>query len=200
MIIDTFTKKILLISDDIDFINSIYLFNDTKYEISVFKKDNFLLLKNILNKIDLIVFDNKLMNLQKITHACKIMQLEEFNIPVISIEEEISGDLEMYKNSNVCAMFLKSRNIKELFFSIDLFLHYLQRNKIEESKEEFIFDISKERLYQNKKAIELTKIEKKLIKFLSKNMNNIVSYEEIKNIVWAKNKFSIFGLRNTVKK
>ena len=31
-------------------------------------------------------------------------------------------------------------------------------------------------------------------------MNNIVSYEEIKNIVWAKNKFSIFGLRNTVKK
>ena len=31
----------------------------------------------------------------------------------------------------------------------------MQRNKIEESKEEFIFDISKERLYQNKKAIEL---------------------------------------------
>ena len=98
MIIDTFTKKILLISDDIDFINSIYLFNDTKYEISVFKKDNFLLLKKILNKIDLIVFDNKLMNLQKITHACKIMQLEEFNIPVISIEEEISGDLHISEN------------------------------------------------------------------------------------------------------
>ncbi|MEZ4693956.1 MAG: hypothetical protein R2837_08185 [Aliarcobacter sp.] len=173
---DTLTKKILLISDDINFINSMCLFNDTTYEISVFKEHNFLLLKNILNKIDLIVFDNKLMNLQKFTHACKIMQLEEFNIPVISIEEEISGDLEMYKNSNVCTMFLKSRNIEELFISIDLFLHYLQRNKIEESKEEFIFDISKERLYQNKKVIELTKIEKKLIKFLSKNMNNILNF------------------------
>ena len=59
--------------------------------------------------------------------------------------------------------------------------------------------MTREMLFQGKKIIKLTKIEKRLINLLALNPNELVTYEDISSIVWKGKVFSIYSLRNVVK-
>jgi two-component system, OmpR family, response regulator MprA len=198
--LDAHRKNILVISEDIVFINNMNALDKTKYNILVLKEDVFFTLKDKLNKIDLILFDNELKNLNNFVITYNVMQSFNFKIPVFVLEDELPNDLSIYKDGNVYLISSKSIDIKKLFLSIDLCIYNLAGNKKIEFEDGFTFDISKEILFHNKRIINFTKLERKLLKLLIENINNIISYKEIENIVWKGKKFSIYGLRNVVKK
>ena len=58
----------------------------------------------------------------------------------------------------------------------------------------FLYD----KFYCEKEEIILTKIEKRLLRFLLNNVNNIVSIEEIQTNVWQNKNMSLFTLRNKI--
>lgn len=195
-----YKKTILIISNDL-LLNDIISTNYGKeYKLYFFKEQNFSLLKNILYPFDLIVFDNSLKNIEDYIHACKSIQSFNLTTPLFVLENQMPENLSLYKYCNTYSIFVKNRNIEELFQSIDLCLYYLSANKKIYFNDGFSFDLTRELLLHNKKIIFLTKIEKRLIKLLAENINNITSYEIIEKKVWFDKKFSIYTLRNTVKK
>lgn len=121
-----------------------------------------------------------------------------FNIPIILLENDVSN-LSTLKDINTYAIFEQNICQKHLLANIEIALNFLYENKKILFENEFYFDINKKILFQDKKIIKLTKIEKKLINLLVSNPNDLISYEDISKIVWKDKKFSMFTLRNTIK-
>lgn len=193
------TKSVLVVSSDLDFIEDTKSQNHEKCNISFFSESRFFLLNSVLNSFDIIVFDNSSKNLEKFVEVFKLTQSYDLNIPMIVLENEIPNDLSMYKYCNTYSILSKSISQKELFTSINLCSNYLFTNKKVQFEDGFYFDINRELLFQNKKIIKLTKTERKFIKLLVENVNQLVTYEDISEVVWSGKNFSIYSLRNVVK-
>ncbi len=192
-------KSILIISGESEFINDLKRLLNPDYNYTFFENNKFYLLNGVIGIFDVIIFDNSKDDLQKFIDVFKLTKSYNFNIPVILIEDKNQEELSLYKTINVYSIILKPVNKTLLLNSIELCINFLDTNKKIQFENGYHFDISREELFQGKKLIKLTKIEKKLIKLLAENSNTLVTYEDISELVWKGKVFSIYSLRNVVK-
>ena len=201
--VDTTNNKnissVLVISEDLEYLEKIKKFSNNKYNISFFINDKFYLLSGEINTFDLIIFDNSKNNLDNLVEVFKLTKSYDFNIPMILLEDEVLENIPLYKFCNVCMILDKNMNERFLINNIELSLSFLYSNKKVQFENGFYFDVSKEMLFQGKKVIKLTKTERKLINLLAINPNVLVTYEDISRLVWKGKEFSIYSLRNVVK-
>ncbi len=200
--IDTNDKKdksILVISDDIIFINELKKKVNSNFKLNFFENNKFYLLNSDINSFDVIIFDNSKNDLKKFLDVFKLTKSYNFNIPIILLKEDVSeDDLSLYKIINVYSILKKPINKDFLFNTIELCLNFLDSNKKVQFENGYYFDLTREELFQGKKIIKLTRTEKKLVKLLAENPNSLVTYEEISSIVWKGKVFSIYSLRNVI--
>jgi DNA-binding response OmpR family regulator len=192
-------QLLVVISDDVDFINRIRIYNTSKYKILFFSQKDSFIEYSVRNETDIIIFDNTLDNLEDFIKNFRLIQSYDLNIPMFVLEEEILMDVSLHKYSNAYSIFLKERSIAELFLLIDLSLYYVSMNKRFLLDDGFYFDKIRELLFHKKIIVRLTQLEMKLIKLLVENPNKLVTYDEISKVVWIKKNFSIYTLRNVVK-
>ncbi|MFY9088666.1 winged helix-turn-helix domain-containing protein [Arcobacter aquimarinus] len=191
------TKSLLFISDDSFFVEDIKrVLNDSN--VTFFENNKFYLLNSEINNFDVIIFDNRSNNLKKFLDVYQLTKSYRFDTPIILIENEIDEDIELYKVLNIYTVLEKDVKKEFLFRIILICLNFLNTNKKIQFENGYYFDINSEELFQGKKIIKLTKIEKKLIKLLSLNPNSLVSYEDIASEVWKGKVFSIYSLRNVI--
>lgn len=189
------TKTLLIVSQNRDILNIAF---SEKEKITCFETNKFYLLNSAISNFDLIIFDNRDNELNKFINTFTLTKSYNFNIPMILIENNISEELNLYKLANVYTVLKAPIDEAYLKTSVELCLNYLNSNKKVQFEDGFHFDKSREMLFLGKKIIKLTKTEKKLVKLLSENPNNLVSYEQIENVVWKGKVFSIYSLRNLI--
>lgn len=192
-------NSVLVISEDMKFLDKLKKISGDKYNISFFNSENYSLLNGEINAFDLIVFDNSKNSLLKFTDAFKVTKSYTFNIPMIVLEDEISQEFSTHKYCNAYALFNKNIDESFLLNNIEISLNFLYTNKKVQFENGFYFDVSREILFQGKKIIKLTKTERKLINLLALNPNVLVTYEDITSTVWRGKEFSIYSLRNVIK-
>ena len=192
-------NSVLVISEDMKFLDKLKKISGDKYNISFFNSENYSLLNGEINTFDLIVFDNSKNSLLKFTDAFKVTKSYTFNIPMIVLENEIPQEFSAHKYCNTYALFDKNINESFLLNNIEISLSFLYTNKKVQFENGFYFDVSREILFQGKKIIKLTKTERKLINLLALNPNVLVTYEDISSTVWRGKEFSIYSLRNVIK-
>ncbi|BAK73527.1 MAG: transcriptional regulator [Arcobacter sp.] len=196
---DKKNKSILVISDDIIFINELKKKVNSNFKLNFFENNKFYLLNSDINSFDVIIFDNSKNDLKKFLDVFKLTKSYNFNIPIILLKEDVSeDDLSLYKIINVYSILKKPINKDFLFNTIELCLNFLDSNKKVQFENGYYFDLTREELFQGKKIIKLTRTEKKLVKLLAENPNSLVTYEEISSIVWKGKVFSIYSLRNVI--
>jgi DNA-binding response OmpR family regulator len=200
---DTINNKnngsILFISEDENFVRKYKNSLDEKYSLLFFNDDKFSSLDKELKGFDLIIFDNSKNLLNKFVDTFSSTKNYSFNIPMIILQNEITEELSTFKNANTYMTLNKSIDEKQFLTNIELSFNFLYANKKVQFENGFYFDVNREVLFQGKKIIKLTKIEKKLINLLALNPNTLVTYEDISRVVWKGKEFSIFSLRNVVK-
>ena len=192
-------NSVLVISEDVGFLDRLKKVSGDKYNISFFNSENFNLLNTEINIFDLIVFDNSKNSLAKFVDVFKQTKSYTFNIPMIILEDKVSQEFSLHKYSNAYAIFNKDNDESFLLNNIEISLSFLYTNKKVQFENGFYFDISREILFQGKKIIKLTKTERKLVNLLALNSNTLVTYEDISSIVWRGKEFSIYSLRNVIK-
>ena len=192
-------NSVLVISEDVGFLDKLTKVSGDKYNISFFNSENFNLLNTEINTFDLIVFDNSKNSLTKFVDVFKQTKSYTFNIPMIILEDKVSQEFSLHKYSNAYAIFNKDNDESFLLNNIEISLSFLYTNKKVQFENGFYFDISREILFQGKKIIKLTKTERKLVNLLALNSNTLVTYEDISSIVWRGKEFSIYSLRNVIK-
>ena len=192
-------NSVLVISEDVGFLDKLKKVSGDKYNISFFNSENFNLLNTEINTFDLIVFDNSKNSLTKFVDVFKQTKSYTFNIPMIILEDKVSQEFSLHKYSNAYAIFNKDNDESFLLNNIEISLSFLYTNKKVQFENGFYFDISREILFQGKKIIKLTKTERKLVNLLALNSNTLVTYEDISSIVWRGKEFSIYSLRNVIK-
>ena len=192
-------KSLLFISDDIKYLEQIENGFFGNYNIKTFSQNQFYLLTSEINNFDLIIFDNSTKNLEKFVKIFKVLKTYNFNTPTILIEDSIEDDLSLYKCVNTYAIFPKSCSLEMIFKNIEIAFNFTYTNKKVQMEQGFYFDVNRELLFKGKKIIKLTKIEKKLMKLLADNANELVTYEAIFSVVWKGKEFSIYSLRNVIK-
>ena len=192
-------NSVLVISEDVGFLDKLKKVSGNKYNISFFNSENFNLLNTEINTFDLIVFDNSKNSLTKFVDVFKQTKSYTFNIPMIILEDKVSQEFSLHKYSNAYAIFNKDNDESFLLNNIEISLSFLYTNKKVQFENGFYFDISREILFQGKKIIKLTKTERKLVNLLALNSNTLVTYEDISSIVWRGKEFSIYSLRNVIK-
>ena len=192
-------NSVLVISEDVGFLDRLKKVSGDKYNISFFNSENFNLLNTEINTFDLIVFDNSKNSLAKFVDVFKQTKSYTFNIPMIILEDKVSQEFSLHKYSNAYAIFNKDNDESFLLNNIEISLSFLYTNKKVQFENGFYFDISREILFQGKKIIKLTKTERKLVNLLALNPNTLVTYEDISSIVWRGKEFSIYSLRNVIK-
>lgn len=192
-------KSLLFISDDIKYLEQIENGFFGNYNIKTFSQNQFYLLTTEINNFDLIIFDNSTKNLEKFVKIFKVLKTYNFNTPTILIEDSIEDDLSLYKCVNTYAIFPKSCSLEMISKNIEIAFNFTYTNKKVQLEQGFYFDVNRELLFKGKKIIKLTKIEKKLMKLLADNANELVTYEAILSVVWKGKEFSIYSLRNVIK-
>ena len=192
-------NSVLVVTEDLDLIKSLKnSFND-KYNVTYFYNDKFYMLDGDINSFDLIIFDNTKNALAKFIDVFKLTKTYDFNIPMIVLQNEATQELSTLKYANSCMILEKNIDSKFLLLNIEIIFNFVYANKKVQFENGFCFDVNKELLFQGKKVIKLTKIEKKLVNLLALNPNVLVTYEDISRIVWKGKEFSIYSLRNVVK-
>ena len=192
-------RTVLLISEDLEYVQKLRKFLNDKFNLSFFMNGKFQLLDTQIDNFDLIVFDNSDNKISKFTETLKLKKTYNFNIPMIVLENETSEEFSNYKYDNMYTILDKNINEAFLFKNIEIALDFLYTNKKLQFENGFYFDMNRELLFQGKKTIKLTKTEKKLINLLALNPNVLVTYEHISSVVWKGKEFSIYSLRNVIK-
>lgn len=194
-------KSALVISNDFELVfdlKSNFKKEEYLYNIIYINKDDFFLNK-FTEHVDVIIFDNASDDLKLLTINLIKFENSNLNTPIIIIENKLNVNLSYYNCINTYTIIYKPINVKSLFISIGLCINYIYLNNKITFERGFYFDINKELLLKDRKMIDLTKMETKLIVLLLKNINKLVTYEEISENIWKKKNYSIFSLRNIVK-
>ncbi len=192
-------RSVLLISEDLEYVQKLRKFLNDKFNLLFFMNDKFQLLDTQIDSFDLIVFDNSDNRISKFIETFKLKKTYNFNIPMIVLENETAEEFSNYKYDNMYTILDKNINESFLLKNIEIALDFLYTNKKLQFENGFYFDMNRELLFQGKKTIKLTKTEKKLINLLALNPNVLVTYEHISSVVWKGKEFSIYSLRNVIK-
>lgn len=192
-------KSILIISENLEYIERLKESLNPSYSYTFFENNKFYLLNGSINNFDLIIFDSNEENIRKFIEVFKLTKSYNFNIPVLLIENDKLEDLSIYKMINVYSIIKKTVDNDFLVNTVEVCFSFIDSNKKVQFENGYHFDLTREELFFGKKIIKLTKTERKLIKVLAENTNKLVTYEEISDIVWKGKVFSIYSLRNVIK-
>ncbi len=121
---------------------------------------------------------------------------EEINVPVIfltakDLENDIVRGLEMGAVDYIIKPFYN----RELILRINKALALKKNNKIKKIKD-LTIDLDKMQVYKNKKLIELTSLEFKILNLFLNNLNRVITRETILNNIW--DEFDNFVNDNTL--
>ena len=172
-------SSILVITEDLESIRRLKSSVNSKYNVTFFHNDKFYLLDGDVNSFDLIIFDNSKNLLAKFIDVFKLTKSYDFNIPMIVLQNEATQELSTLKCANTCMILEKNIDDKFLLLNVEVIFNFVYTNKKVQFENGFCFDVNKEILFQGKKIIKLTKIEKKLVNLLALNPNVLVTYEDI---------------------
>lgn len=175
--------KILLVEDnEILAKGLIYSLEQKKYQvIHTLNVENTLkILKT--EKIDLAILDVSLPDGNGFDLYRK--NIKEKNIPTIFLtakdeEDNIVKGLELGAEDYITKPF----STRELMVRIHKILSRENKNKIVKI-DDIEFDIDKMMVYKNKKAIELTSLELKILQLLFENVNKVITRSEIIDKIW----------------
>lgn len=155
---------------------------------------------NILQeyKFDILIIDYNSANSLEIINKLKITK--PLLPKIILLENSSDKNITDIINSNVYSILSFPVNISDLKLSITMAINQSKRVDKVLLKNGIFYDLYRERFYNKKGSIPLTKYEFKLLKLLLDNNDRIVSYKEIEKKVWENKKMSIFTMRNVINK
>lgn len=184
-------KKILIVEDDEKLRDELKIFlNNNGYEASCLTS-----FENTINDIlninpELLLLD---INLPGVDGEFVCMEIrEQSNMPIIIITSRDNEIDELLSINNGADHYItKPFNIHILLAKINSLLRrtdMITNTDIIDAKD-FILNINKSTIENNGKAIELTKNEFRILKYLVQNRNKIVSREDIMICLWDSDDF-----------
>ncbi len=185
-------QKILIVEDDEKLRNELEIFlNKNGYEaqsLKVFEST----IKDILDiNPDLVLLDINLPNVDGEFICKEIRKVSDMPIIIItSRDSEIDELLSL--NYGADHYITKPFNIQILLAKISSILRRASAINIGQEKidcREFILNISRNTVERDKKEIDLTRNEFKILKYLVQNRGKIVSREEIMECLWESESF-----------
>lgn len=185
-------QKILIVEDDEKLRNELKKFLENNgYEVLILQKFHNPV-PNILNKnADLILLDINLPYSDG-EYICKEIR-KTSNVPIIMVTSRDNEIDELVSlNYGADQYVTKPYNIQILLAKISGLLKRTQSFNTNQDKincKGFILNISKSTIEKDEQKIELTKNELKILHFLIKNREKIVSREEIMDCLWESETF-----------
>ena len=185
-------QKILIVEDDKKLREELRIFlNNNGYEALILEKFNNTIQDILNSNPDLILLDINLPNTDG-EYFCKELR-KVSNVPIIIVtsrDNEIDELLSI--NYGADHYITKPFNIQILLAKISSLLR--RANMSADNSElinanEFVLNISKSRIEKDEKTIELTNNEIKILKYLLKNRDRIVSRDEIMEYLWEDSSF-----------
>lgn len=185
-------QKILIVEDDKKLREELRIFlNNNGYEALILEKFNNTIQDILNSNSDLILLDINLPNTDG-EYICKELR-KVSNVPIIIVtsrDNEIDELLSI--NYGADHYITKPFNIQILLAKISSLLR--RANMSADNSElinanEFVLNISKSRIEKDEKTIELTNNEIKILKYLLKNRERIVSRDEIMEYLWEDSSF-----------
>lgn len=184
-------KKILIVEDDEKLRDELKIFlNNNGYEASCLTS-----FENTINDIlninpELLLLDINLPGVDG-EFVCREIR-EQSNMPIIIITSRDNEIDELLSINNGADHYItKPFNIHILLAKINSLLRrtdMITNTDIIDAKD-FILNINKSTIENNGKAIELTKNEFRILKYLVQNRNKIVSREDIMICLWDSDDF-----------
>lgn len=185
-------QKILIVEDDKKLREELRIFlNNNGYEALILEKFNNTIQDILNSNPDLILLDINLPNTDG-EYTCKELR-KVSNVPIIIVtsrDNEIDELLSI--NYGADHYITKPFNIQILLAKISSLLR--RANLSVDNSElinanEFVLNISKSRIEKDGNTIELTNNEIKILKYLLKNRDRIVSRDEIMEYLWEDSSF-----------
>ncbi len=181
------TYKILIIEDDEKLRNELKIFlNKNGYQVETIEKFNDTIQDIIEKDPDLILLDINLPNIDG-QYICKEIRKKSDMAIIIITSKDNEIDELISINYGADQYITKPFNIQILLAKIASLL----RRTIKETRNqekidcgEFIINLSKSTIIRDKREIELTKNEFKILHHLVQNRGKIVSREEIMECLW----------------
>ena len=185
-------QKILIIEDDEKLRNELEIFlNNNGYHANTLKKFNNTIQDILEQKPDLILLDINLPNADG-EYICKEIR-KQSTMPIIIVTSR-DNELDELLSINYGAdhYITKPFNIQILLAKIASLLRRtskeMKQQEIIDCKE-FVLNNNKNTIQKDGKEIELTKNEFRILKYLVKNRERIVSREEIMECLWDSESF-----------
>lgn len=185
-------QKILIVEDDKKLRNELEKFlNNNGYEAEGLKSYDNCIHDILQSNSDLILLDINL-PFSDGEYICKEVR-KSSDVPIIMITSRNNEMDELISiNYGADDYITKPYNIQILLARIASILKRTNKSELEKSKIDciqFVLNISESKIEKDNKQIELTKNESKILQYLVKNRNKIVSREELMDYLWNTDEF-----------
>ena len=170
-------------------------------------EDNEILAKGLIYSLE----QNKyqVIHTLNVENTLKILKTEKIDLAILDVSLPDGNGFDLYrdniKEKNISSIFLTAKDeednivkglelgaedyitkpfsTRELMVRIHKILSRENKNKIVKI-DDIEFDIDKMMVYKNKKAIELTSLELKILQLLFENVNKVITRSEIIDKIW----------------
>lgn len=148
-----------------------------------------------LSKYDLVIIDVEHYDEKALVHT---FSNDFYNTPIIFLVSDINKiDYSSISNLSVKNILKKDNTLYNIFIYTYIILQ--KKDKII-FREGYLYSLKDNRFYYQNKEVALTKLELSLFKYLIKNINRVISYEEIRENVWNNKNCTIYSVRNVINK
>jgi len=191
--------KILLLEDDEIIANAIKeYFELFDYKIDIYENGEVLVQNSNPKNYDILLLDINTPGISGL-EVLETFRSLSINTPAIFITAMSNIDYIKKAYSIGCSDYIKKPfNIEELEIRIN---HIINKNsELIELKDDYIFNMQKEKLYKHGAEISLNEKERQLIYLLLKHKGETVSSDSIKSYIWEDKEICNNTLRTTIKK
>lgn len=148
-----------------------------------------------LSRYDLVIIDIEYYDNKDLVHT---FSNDFYNTPIIFLTSDVNSvDFNALYNISVKNILQKDETLNNIFIYSYIILQ--KKDKLI-FKNGYLYSLKDNRFYYQNREVALTKLELKLFEFLVKNINRIISYEEIREKVWENNSCTIYSVRNVINK
>lgn len=190
--------KILLLEDNARLSNLIVeSLEEKNYKVDWFDNGK-KAMQSIYDGYDCFILDINVPGIDGLTLLNEIKRMDE-TTPCIIISANV--DLETIKEAYCkgCSEYLKK---PFYIYELETKVEKLCRHNVcsVQLKENYCYDIEKEKLYKDKVEIKLSKKEILLLNLFVKNLEHIITFEQIEQYVWEGDLTSMDNIRALVKR
>lgn len=170
-------------------------------------EDNEILAKGLIYSLEQKKY--QVIHTLNVENTLKILKTEKIDLAILDVSLPDGNGFDLYrdniKEKNISSIFLTAKDeednivkglelgaedyitkpfsTRELMVRIHKILSRENKNKIVKI-DDIEFDIDKMMVYKNKKAIELTSLELKILQLLFENVNKVITRSEIIDKIW----------------